>query len=311
MPNSKPILTAKEQVEHLKKKGVKFNVMSEADAERYLMYQSNYFKVAAYRKNWQKYLAGENTGKYMHLEFAHLVDLATIDMHLRYQIVLMALDIEHHAKLRLLREAEHYREDGYAIVRDYIQSMPPKQGSIFQSEIQRSESSIYCGDIVRKYNNHFPIWAFMEVIPFGRLVSFYQFCAKRFNDPVMSDDYYLLLTTKQIRNAAAHSNCILNDLHAGSAKHKTNARVTQALAAVNNVSTRTRKNCMSNVRIQQIVTLFYTHMTFVKSVGLQQKESAGLRIIMDRMNEHADYYTNNQLVNSTLTFLRTLIDNWA
>lgn len=309
--NNKPILTAADQVRHLKEKGVKFNVMSEADAEHYLTYQSNYFKLAAYRKNWQKYLAGANTGKYMHLDFAYLVDLATIDMHLRYQIVLMALDIEHHAKLRLLRELERHSEDGYSVVADYVQSLPLWQQTMFQGEIRQSERSIYCGNIVRKYNNQFPVWAFLEIIPFGRLVSFYQFCASRFNDSSMADDYYLLLTTKQIRNAAAHSNCILNDLHAGTATHRTNASVTKALASVNGISSRTRKNCMSNVRVQQIVTLFYTHMIFVASEGLRRKESAGLRKILDRMNEHADYYTNNQLVNSTLTFLKTLIDNWT
>lgn len=311
MPNTnKPILTAREQIEHLKEKGVTFNVMSESDTEQYLTYQSNYFKLAAYRKNWQKYLSGKNIGKYMHLDFAYLVDLATIDMHLRYQIVLMALDIEHHAKLRLLREMKCHGEDGYSIVCDYIQSLSLRQLSVFQSEIQRSESSIYCGDIVRKYDNQFPVWALLEIIPFGRLVSFYRFCADRFNDSAMSKEYYLLLTSKQIRNASAHSNCILNDLRANTASYDPSTNVSHSLASVRGINSRTRANRMSNARILQIVTLFYTYNVFVKSDGLRQKTSRGIRKVMDRMTAHTEYYTNNQLINSTLSFLMTLIDNW-
>ena len=41
-------------------------------------------------------------------------------MTLRYTVVHLALDIEHHAKLQLMREAEAHNEDGYAIIKDYF-----------------------------------------------------------------------------------------------------------------------------------------------------------------------------------------------
>ena len=40
----KPQLTPKEQIEHLKKKGVKFNYISEDEAIKYLSDNNNYFK---------------------------------------------------------------------------------------------------------------------------------------------------------------------------------------------------------------------------------------------------------------------------
>ena len=103
MTIKKPKLSLDEQIEHLKDKGILFNIMDESDAKKYLEQNNNYFKLTAYRKNYNKHPDGKNKGKYINLEFAYLVDMAIIDMRLRYQIVHMALDIEHHAKLQLLR----------------------------------------------------------------------------------------------------------------------------------------------------------------------------------------------------------------
>lgn len=115
----KPKLTATEQVEHLKAKGVKFNLFTEQEATSYLENNNNYFKLSSFRKNYIKIPYGKNSGKYNDLEFEYLKDLAIIDMTLRYTIIQMALDIEHFAKLYILKKinaAEN--EDGYAIVED-------------------------------------------------------------------------------------------------------------------------------------------------------------------------------------------------
>lgn len=53
-----------------------------------------------------------------------------------------------------------------------------------------------------------PVWVFIEIVSFGGLVGFYHYCAKRYSDKEMIDDYYRLLTCKKNRNGAAHSNCI-------------------------------------------------------------------------------------------------------
>ena len=72
-------LTVEEQVAHLKDKGVQFTIMDEAAAMTYLRKNSNYFKVASYRKNYQQHPGGPKMGQYVRLEFAYLVDLAKID----------------------------------------------------------------------------------------------------------------------------------------------------------------------------------------------------------------------------------------
>ena len=306
----KPKLSLDGQIEHLKEKGVLFNIMDEAEARDYLGQHNNYFKLTAYRKNYDKHPAGENKDKYINLEFAYLVDIAVIDMQLRYRIVHMALDLEHHTKLQLLRKMDEYNEDGYQVVQDYIDSLDEKQRKIFDSEINRNKGNIYCGDIIAKYEGAFPIWAFIEIVPFGRLVAFYGFCADRFSDKSMKDTFYRLLTCKEIRNASAHSNCILNNLKAKTAAHSTNAAVTSELMKIKGMNTNFRKNRMSNARIQQVVTLLYTHKDMVESEGIKRSESEDLKKIMERVDKNYDYYNTNPMIKGTFDFLKLVLDSW-
>lgn len=306
----KPKLSLDGQIEHLKEKGVLFNIMDEAEARDYLGQHNNYFKLTAYRKNYDKHPAGENKDKYINLEFAYLVDIAVIDMQLRYRIVHMALDLEHHTKLQLLRKMDEYNEDGYQVVQDYIDSLDEKQRKIFDSEINRNKGNIYCGDIIAKYEGAFPVWAFIEIVSFGRLVAFYGFCADRFSDKSMKDTFYRLLTCKEIRNASAHSNCILNNLKAKTAAHSTNAAVTSELMKIKGMNTNFRKNRMSNARIQQVVTLLYTHKDMVESEGIKRSESEDLKKIMERVDKNYDYYNTNPMIKGTFDFLKLVVDSW-
>ena len=76
-------LTIDKQVIDLKDKGVLFNIMNEDDAHKFLRYNNYYFKLKSYARN---YPINPKNGKYVNLEFAYLVDLAVIDMKLRYRI---------------------------------------------------------------------------------------------------------------------------------------------------------------------------------------------------------------------------------
>lgn len=310
MSTRKPRLSLDEQIERLKEKGILFNIMDEEVAKDYLVEHNNYFKLTAYRKNYNKHPDGENKGKYIKLEFAYLVDIAVIDMRLRYLMVHMALDIEHHTKLELLRKMDENSEDGYQIVQDFIDSMEDSQQKAFEAEINRNRGNIYCGDIIDKYDRDFPIWAFIEVIPFGRLVSFYGFCAQKYADKNMQNNFYRLKTCKEIRNASAHSNCILNDLKANTAAHGTNAEVTAELMRIPKMNSNFRKNRMSNARLQQVITLLYMHKTMVVSSGLKETEAQELHKIVERIDKNYEYYDGNMMVSSSLSFLKMVIDSW-
>ena len=52
----KELKTSSELIEHMKSKGITFNLMSENEATHFIQEHNYYLKVAAYRKNYNKYL---------------------------------------------------------------------------------------------------------------------------------------------------------------------------------------------------------------------------------------------------------------
>jgi len=310
MDIGKPKLTTEDQVKHLVAKGVKFTIVSEDDATSYLRQNNNYFKLTAYRKNFPKHFDGPFKGKYYNLEFAQLQDLAIIDMRLRYLLMHMALDIEHFTKVMLLLKIEVAPdEDGYAIVADFRDSLGAERQKKLNSEIDRNGNNAYCGAIVRKYADKYPVWAFMEIIPFGRLVYFCRFCAERFGDAQVLDHHFRLLSVLEVRNAAAHSSCILNDL-APAQHERINYQVARALSDITELSRQARKRKMSNVRLRQIVTLLFVHKQLVKSTGVAQHTHRELQRFQERMLKNRGFYDNNDMIATSFDFLKKVIDSW-
>lgn len=51
----RPMMNISEMIPYLKQKNIKFDLISENDAETYLKYNNNYYNVTAYKNNFQKY----------------------------------------------------------------------------------------------------------------------------------------------------------------------------------------------------------------------------------------------------------------
>lgn len=97
----KPLLTVGRQIEHLKSKGVTFELCTEEDAARYLSERTYFFKIAAYRVLFDKRVGGPRDGRYVNLDFGHLKALASLDRDLRYALLPLTLDVEHAARTKL------------------------------------------------------------------------------------------------------------------------------------------------------------------------------------------------------------------
>ena len=50
----KPILNIDEMIEHMKEKGIKFNIISENEAKKFLSESNYYMKLASYLTNYPK-----------------------------------------------------------------------------------------------------------------------------------------------------------------------------------------------------------------------------------------------------------------
>lgn len=307
---AKPMLNAEELINHLEEKGVKFYLISKDEAKKYLEENNNYFKLASYRKNFSKYENGYNEEKYIDLDFKMLIDLSIIDMRLRKTMLSIVLDLEHYAKVKLLSKVENATKDGYSIVEEYIQDLKNKgEYDYLESELNKNIRGTYCGDLVDKYKGEYPIWAFVEIIPFGRFIKFYMFVADKLQDKSMIDEAYLLKNVRELRNACAHNNCIINDLKSSTSKYKTNYKILNEIAAIG-ISKKTRDNKMTNARIQQIVTLLYLNKKITTSKGVLNHQIVMLQDLKNRVEHHIEYYDTNDLVQTSLNFLNKVIDNW-
>ena len=187
----KPKLTAVQLVDKMKKKGITFKYITEEKAAEYLTDKNNYLRTAAYRKNYQKYNNGTNKGKYIDLDFSFLQELSTIDMHLRFLISKMCLDIEHDLKVRMLKNIEtDPTTDGYDIVNTFL-----SQNFYIVGKLEATSASPFTSDLIHKYftiqrvynnqkgkkenkivaYNDCPAWVLLEMLTFGDFIKFYEF----------------------------------------------------------------------------------------------------------------------------------------
>lgn len=202
-----------ELVEHLKRKGVTFDLCSEEDAEDYLTRKCNFFKLSAYRKLYEKRAGGLRDGQYIDLDFGHLRLLASLDQQLREVLLLMTLDIEHFHKVRLLTFAGENDEEPYGIVRDYLGSLSRTSRAIRIHEFERSSWNPYTASLYEKYALDMPVWVFFELASFGTIVDFTAFSGNRWRLHNLRAAYHELKNVKTLRNACAHGSCIMNEIH--------------------------------------------------------------------------------------------------
>lgn len=300
----KPKLSVSEQIDRLKEKGIKFNYYSEEDAKKYLTNNNYYYKLTSFRKNFRKYQYGANKGKYIDLDFGYLVDLAIIDSYLRNIILEISLGIEHYSKLKLLHALENKsNEDGYKIVENFMVSLEEKR-IILETELNNKMNSTYVGDIISHYSRKFPAWSFIEIISFGDYLRFYKFCANRWNNKNMIDDYFLMKDVKELRNAAAHNNCIINDITIKNSKHKANFVMKRNLFSI---SKKRNTKHLSKEKVRQLVTLLYASSTMITSKGVNLKIKDKLEFLKNRIYKYYDYSFNTPL-KTTFDYIIEVID---
>jgi abortive infection bacteriophage resistance protein len=311
MNHLKPKLTVDEQIEHMQSRGIRFDLCSTEDAASYLLDKENYFRVAAFRKLFAVRQGGDYDGKYANLDFAYLIDLSRIDRALSRTVLPMALDIENAAKMKIIsRVSEDPEEDGYSIVVDFISQMNETARRGFHRVLKIREHDEYCGALIRKYCSNMPVWVLLEVGSFGTLVDFYRFCAQRWSDKRMKDEYYRLKQVKAIRNSTAHSSCIINGFgHRDSTSVRLNPDVGKALTDMN-IGKKARKARLRNPRMQQLVTLLYTYKEFVGDGSIQSNTNKNIASFFEQIDKEASFYKGNSLIRSSFEFLNRLFDNW-
>ena len=317
----RPMMKISEMVPYLKTKNIKFELISEDKAEKYLRDNNNYYNVTSYKNNFEKYMIdGVFVNKYIDLDFAYLKDLAIIDHRVRLLYFKMIIDIEHYLKIRILNLIENIEdEDGYRIVNLYLEKdfndekFPKKvHNSIFKkvgNEYYQKIFSKYDIDKDKKLEN-IPVWEFLEIITFGELINFYEFFSKEYQLKKEIKNIFILREIVKLRNAVAHNSCVLCDLDKKDNEYAPDFKIVNYLNSCG-IGKETRDNKLSNSRIKQMTYTLYMFNEIVTSEGVKRNVITDLNeLFYERIILHKEYYNNNELLKSIYAYFDKIIKKY-
>ena len=298
-------LTAEEQTTHMKDKGgIGFNIMSEEEAKSFLTYNSYYFKIKSYAKNYEKYIEGDKAGKYINLEFAYLVELSKLDMYFRRIILKMTLDIEHFLKVQLLRDfQDNDDEDGYSIIDDFFNKY-----SRIKDNIDFKGKNSTCTNLVLKYRNSFAIWNIVEVLSFYDFTKLYEVYYKKHNNKNSLERY--LWSVRLLRNAAAHNGCLLNSLRTPyNYTVYPNREVINYLSKIKSISRTARRSRMKNPVMHDFIVTLYVFNNVISSKEVKRITMIELKGLLDnRMRRNKEFFNKNQILMANYDFAKKVVD---
>lgn len=313
----KPMLTVEEQIAHLKSKGVTFELCPEDEAAKYLSSANNYLRVAAYRKLYFRQVDGPNPGSYVNLDFRDLVALSSIDRHLREALLLAAIDVEHFARVELLRRCGEHGEDGYSIVADYLESVSPPQRSRVEGALNarggrgRAHDE-YSGDLIAHYAGAYPIWVFLEVMEFGVLVDLWRYCPGRWGEQPMRDEHYVLKSVKALRNACAHNSLVVNGFTsaAANADYQVSRSIAISLSENGMPKTKSRRAKLKNLRVAQIAATLYSVSKFCELDTTRGRHARRMRDVRSYAEGCGVLSRANDGTVSFFDFVWRMVDIW-
>ena len=303
-------ITVDEQIDHMKSKGIKFYIMSENDAKDFLSYKTYYFKLKSYAKSFQKM---NSCDAYLNLDFAYLVELSTLDAHMRQFIMELTLSIEHSLKTKLIRDfTDNKSEDGYIIIKDFLKKYP----FVIQN-IENKKFDSACADLIYKYHPNWPIWAIIEVLTFGDFIKLFQFYYLRYPDSEASKINNYLWSVKFIRNAAAHNNCLLNSLrkpyvHTHLSKNNKiipTKYLQVSIANIAKLNKNAKKRILSNPVTHDFIASLFLFDLVCKSYPMKCDIYNKLIDLMKvRFLRHKEYFEKDLLLVSSYRFIIKIID---
>jgi abortive infection bacteriophage resistance protein len=297
---NKPKLSIEEQIDHMRDvKGIQFNIIDEEQARKFLAHNNYYFKLKSYAKNYNRHA----NGKYVDLEFAYLVELSTLDMHLRKMILKMTLDIEHFLKTQLLFDfSKSPDENGYSIIKRYIELYP-----WVNKKIEQKGQYSVCSDLVKKYKDDFAIWNIIEVLSLSGFIKLYNLYYKIYGNPCSMSPY--LPAIKYLRNAAAHNTCLLNSLKIPYTKFTHNINVNTYVSKIPGITPNIRKSKMANPVVHDFIVSLYVFNSAIVSPRVKLNLMRELKELLDdRFKRNSWYFEKNELIIAYFKFLRKIVD---
>ena len=125
----------------------------------------------------------------------------------------------------------------------------------------------YCQDLYHHNEDALPIWVLLEIISFGDLIKLYRVYFDLYHKQRTSPfDYRLLEHIRNIRNAAAHNNCLIAHINR---KVEENNRLANILTTYPEITKSRRKKYLRKQFTQDFTALILAYAVVVQSDGMR------------------------------------------
>lgn len=293
------LISYEEMIDHLKDKGIVFNITNEAEAKRLLIEKNYYYKLTAYKKNYYKNVL---TGKYDSLEFAYLVDLASIDMRIRYYVLELSLDVEHSIKTTLLDLiTKNPLEDAFSLVNEFKIKYPDDFATV-ESQLGKSR---YLKEMYLKRNKNIPIWVLIELMSFGNLTKLVRLYYDKYPNPRLKKANDLLIYSRHPRNSCAHSNIMLINIYGN--KNKISSNISSSARSVSK-EMNINSHDFSHMKIHDLACLFKLHQVYCGDQQNTITQEKGQKIL-ERFNRNHLYYQKSTHIKKFKSNLSKMVDS--
>ncbi|EMC0291775.1 Abi family protein [Staphylococcus pseudintermedius] len=262
---------------------------------RILEFKNYYYKLNSYVDNYPKQIVRHQSQlveRYQEVDFKNLVDLASLDMRLRYIIIKFCLDIEHSIKLNIMRSITYLEnEDGYKVVQRFFGYVrqTSKIKNPYKKMMEYLSYDTYRKLDYDKYEQNTPIWFLIEHIQFGNLCWFIEFYYNTYKIDEFKELSKTVRFVKNIRNKAAHNTPILNNIVLKNQINGNNKSVliTQYAKSLG-IRKQTLDKRLSNYNIHDILAMLYVYDKIVVNKNMRARRIDELNAFMEyaRKNKH-------------------------
>lgn len=297
-----PKFTVPEIINHLKNDlGVTFNYVSENDASEFLHKNNYYFRLKQYMNNFDN---KTKKGKFINLDFGHLVELSTIDMYFRKLILKMTIDLEHYLKVGLVNTCQtNLADNGYDVVYKFLSDNP---------KISLSINSI---NAAINYEPNIPkediaVWNIVELLGFYDFISFYIFYHKYFN--LNCDNSFHLDCVRRLRNSAAHNSCMLSSLNpVPNFKFDTEVCF-DLLQSGKGLNPNVISSSMKVPVLNDFAIMLHLYNKNISSKRIKQITIEELKeFFTDRVIYHKEYFSENTNIKNAYNFAMIVINHYT
>lgn len=182
--------------------------------------------------------------------------------------------------------------------------------NIFQilKNIRSHKSGEYCKDLITKYYPYFPIWVFVELVSFGDLLYFCTFYKETYGTKIVNN--MLMNTIRDLRNAAAHSNCILNKMTEKiDSTKQINNNISNFIKSMPDISKTSRVNNLNNKFTNSFITLLYVYDCLMLEDSKQKRYREIRSFLEGRVVKNKNYFKSNTKIVGVYNFHKKVIDN--